>query len=785
MYLYIMKRAIAILWVICTTTILCAQPQPCGSPAAMTSFCNQACIICDIDGFTGINNSNVTGETPPGFCTSFAHHMQWIAFIAGTTNVSIEISVSNCQNSGGGDGLEVGIYKSLDCKKYELVSNCDTDIPNNTKQVFKNTVPLIVGQYYFFVMDGSDGDVCNYTLKVTNGSTKVPPLPNSGEIKGDFNPCEGGTYKYQNTGVVGAIDYSWTLDGLPFGNGQTINPTLLQAGNYNVCCIASNVCDKAAPTCKSIEVKPKKTFALELPICKGDCVKVADSTFCKAGNYTIKTKASNGCDSIISVTVKEYNSVTSNLSFNFCESDTFFIAKKAFTKGGNYTINLTTVNGCDSILNIKLDEIICKIKATSSYTAAVCAGQANGRIQFSVTNGTPPFSYNWEQVGNTGVKGGGNIAALNQVQQINGLKAGNYVINIFDGFANTRILQEVVTEPDSISIVFNAPKTGNFNLACANDSNASISTSVSGGAPPYLYNWNNNSSNQQLAGLKAGTYTLTITDIKGCKVIDNITITAPNVITYNAQFVNPNCDGLETGVLNITNLSGGVAPYTYWLNNQSFTKVEELIKLGSGIYSFYIKDTNGCVSQTASDTLVAPEIPVIELGGNKEINLGESVILNINSFNPLQNIAWVQKAGLSCLDCKNPTATPYFTTTYNVAVTSKDGCTTKDDITVSVNKNYRVFVPNAFTPGNQDGVNDRLTLFANIAVSKVKTFQVYDRWGELIFVANDFVPNNEAYGWDGTFRGKKQNNNVYTWLTEVQYLDGETEQFKGDVTLME
>jgi gliding motility-associated-like protein len=249
--------------------------------------------------------------------------------------------------------------------------------------------------------------------------------------------------------------------------------------------------------------------------------------------------------------------------------------------------------------------------------------------------------------------------------------------------------------------------------------------------------------------------------------------------------VDPNCDGLLTGVVNLKNLNGGEKPYLYFLNNQSFTKPEELMKLGAGTYELYVQDANGCKSKISKDTLVTPEILIIDLGADKEINLGESTILNLSSFNQLPKIAWVQKAGLSCIDCRNPVVNPYFTTSYNVSVTSKDGCVTKDDITVKVNKNYRVFVPTAFTPGNQDGVNDRLTLFGNIAVAKVKIFQVYDRWGELVFSATDFIANNEAYGWDGTYRGKKQNNNVYTWLAEVEYLDGETEQLKGDVTLME
>ena len=124
----------------------------CGNPALMTPTCQEACIICDIDGFTGRNSSFLKGVAPPGFCTGTVHNIQWIAFIAGTVDLTLEVTVSNC-NSGA--GLEIGIYKSNDCKTFQLVSECDGDVRENTTRIFKNTVPLIVGQHYYFVIDGN------------------------------------------------------------------------------------------------------------------------------------------------------------------------------------------------------------------------------------------------------------------------------------------------------------------------------------------------------------------------------------------------------------------------------------------------------------------------------------------------------------------------------------------------------------------------------------------------------------------------------------------------------
>ena len=63
---------------------IAAQPTPCGANAAMTSFCADACVVCDIDGFTGINNLTAQGQILPQFCTTMFNNMQYIAFIAVT-----------------------------------------------------------------------------------------------------------------------------------------------------------------------------------------------------------------------------------------------------------------------------------------------------------------------------------------------------------------------------------------------------------------------------------------------------------------------------------------------------------------------------------------------------------------------------------------------------------------------------------------------------------------------------------------------------------------------------
>jgi gliding motility-associated-like protein len=757
-----------------------AQPKPCGTPAVMSSFCKDACIICDIDGFTGINNSNLKGEAPKGFCTTTVHNAQWIAFMAGSTNLTLEVSVFNCKSTGGESGLEVGIYKSIDCKTFELMSNCDGDIPENTKQTFKNTKPLVIGQYYYFVMDGNGGDICNYTIKVLSGTTKVNQLPNSGVISGDFEVCEGSKYKFKNAGVLGAIDYEWTLNGVAVGKGLEITVDLPKAGTYNLCCTASNVCDKAAPSCQTILVKQPITTTVEKSICKGNCVKIVDSTFCKSGNYKVVTTAANGCDSTILVKVVEYQATNDTIALNFCEGDTVFIANKFFTKAGNYTQKLQTIHGCDSVLTILLTEIKCNIKSKDIITDVKCNGENNGKIEAQVTVGTPPFKYQWQSLNDTTLVGKGIITSINTAFVINNLPVGNYFITITDDFGNKKIIQSVISQPDSLKIFTNIK-----NLLCAGDKNGSVIASVEGGAPPYTFLWNNGDTDNALANLNANQYFLTVTDKNGCIITASPKVSSPDSVLFTAKFQNPSCDGLSTGKIIVENLKGGTPPYTYLLNDQPFTDLNKLQNLTEGNYKLNIVDDIGCPSKNiATGALKAPKIPVISLGEAQIIKLGEPIYLNINTNTPLDSIVWAKIVGLSCYDCPSPLANPSKPTIYQVKVTSEDGCATKAAIQIFINPNRKIFVPNAFSPDNNDGINDRLTIFAAPSVRKINYFKIFDRWGNLVFEQNNFLPNDLNFGWDGIYKNAAQNSNTFTWIASIEFLDDEVGIYTGDSMIL-
>jgi gliding motility-associated-like protein len=90
-------------------------------------------------------------------------------------------------------------------------------------------------------------------------------------------------------------------------------------------------------------------------------------------------------------------------------------------------------------------------------------------------------------------------------------------------------------------------------------------------------------------------------------------------------------------------------------------------------------------------------------------------------------------------------------------------------------------VPTGFSPNN-DGENDQLLVHGKEG-TRVERFQVYDRWGELVFQREDFAVNDPA-GWDGLFRGQDAPTGVYIWYMEVQYPDESEEVLRGQTALI-
>ena len=228
--------------------------------------------------------------------------------------------------------------------------------------------------------------------------------------------------------------------------------------------------------------------------------------------------------------------------------------------------------------------------------------------------------------------------------------------------------------------------------------------------------------------------------------------------------------------------NGGTSPFLYSLNNSPLQSNNYFGNLEAGHYDIQIEDAEGCTEEMTL-TIDPSSQGAVRLAGSVEIDLGETVHLNAVTNIDHDTLYWESQFPLSCQDCFNPTIAPLSSTQVGILVIDQNGCESEDRINITVRKNNGIYIPNAFSP-NEDGTNDSFIVFANNSVQSIDRMIIHDRWGAQVFAKDNPEPGNHAHGWDGTFRGRPLNPAVFVYYVEVTYIDGRTETFSGDVTLM-
>gem|GEM_PF-744659 len=431
---------------------------------------------------------------------------------------------------------------------------------------------------------------------------------------------------------------------------------------------------------------------------------------------------------------------------------------------GAYNVTVTDDNGCVVFGSVTITEPT-SFSVTSTTSPSSCSSLCTGAITLTPLGGTPPYGYQWSN----GANGPSQT----------GICAGSYSATVTDANGCTDVVTAMVTQPSSMVIALTANDS-----PCFNEASGSVITTITGGTAPYTYNWNNGATTPDLIGVTAGSYTVTVTDDQGCFEIANVAVSQPDFLAGTPIISMPTCYGELNGSILIDTVFGGVGPYEFSMDGISYHPSPIFPGLGADSYTIYIQDANGCVFQLSNLVVANPAELQVDAGDLIEIVLGDSVQLEaIVNSNDSISYTWTPIDWLSCEFCPDPVSTPFDNITYNVTIEDEDGCEASDVVTITVDKTRNVFIPNTFTP-NGDGINDAFTVFAGEGVLNVKLMRVYDRWGELVFENVNFEPNDLSEGWDGTFRDQKMNPNVFVYYIEVEFVDGITIPYKGDVTLL-
>jgi gliding motility-associated-like protein len=462
--------------------------------------------------------------------------------------------------------------------------------------------------------------------------------------------------------------------------------------------------------------------------------------------------------------------------------------------------NLVVVNndnGCTAT-----DQVIVTSNTTPPVVAIASPGVIGCTQPTLVLNGAgsasgPNIQYGWTTLGGQIVSGGSTHSATVG-------SAGQYTLNVLNT-TNGCSASQTVQVSDNI-VLPQAEAGPPFTLTCA-ENQATLQGSGSTGNI-YSYAWSTvggqivsgaNSPNPVVG--EPGTYTLLVTNTStGCSQTDNVQILEEtNVPTgFEYEVSNPGCKDND-GLITFGQVDGGFGPYTYSINGgQTYSQSLDFASITPGTYALLIQDANGCEFEQTLEVPKAPDPSIatdpefyIQLGDEQELTAtlapGYPVgLIDQIVWTPTEGLSFDSTGGITVLDLLSPTAKPLKTTEYKVTIISKDGCQATDRVLIRVDNRPHIYIPNVFYPNTEDGQNNTFLIFADgDQIDQVNKFQIFDRWGNMVFTDQNFQPNDPKHGWDGYFKGTLMNPAVFAYYAEIRLIDGRVLLYKGDVTLVD
>ena len=286
----------------------------------------------------------------------------------------------------------------------------------------------------------------------------------------------------------------------------------------------------------------------------------------------------------------------------------------------------------------------------------------------------------------------------------------------------------------------------------------------------------------------SGTYQVNAVNLQtGCLSQELITLTKDTVgitgIRLNVQDVS--CFGLADGSIQILEILGKYLPVDFSTDGLRYGPISNLQNLGPGFQHLFFKDRYGCLLDTIVQINEPPQAS-LELGRDTSIVLGSSYFIDTQTnldTSLIQSIVWDPSTDLTCIDCIKVSAFPKIDTRYLLKIIDQNGCEIEDAITIKIIINAELFIPNAFTP-NGDNINDLFSLFSPKGSLHISALRIFDRWGNLIHVLENFSFSGEFQAWDGRIGDQAALPGVYVYLIELENSKGGTLIFKGDLSLI-
>ncbi|MBK7181762.1 MAG: gliding motility-associated C-terminal domain-containing protein [Bacteroidetes bacterium] len=356
-----------------------------------------------------------------------------------------------------------------------------------------------------------------------------------------------------------------------------------------------------------------------------------------------------------------------------------------------YTVTVTDANGCSASTPVVITQPN-PLVATITNTDVTCFGACDAEATAVYTGGTGPYTFLW-------------TPGLQTTPTILNVCAGVNSLTVTDSHGCSVLTSTVVTEPTILAVT---AVTSNSN--CGN-ADGSACAQITGGVPPFIYSWNDPST-QAVAcatGLNAGVYTISVTDNNGCSVVGVANVndnTAPVVTIPTSTDVT--CGGAANGSAQ-ANIVGGFPPYiTTWTPSAQTNTFAN--NLTGGTYSFVVTDASGCVG--SASVIINEPTPVISaITGVTNVDCrlacnGTATVLaggGTAPYNYLWNDVTTQTTATAIGLCAG---------SYTVTVTDANGCTSTSVATITEPTQLAISLLSSTNVSCQAGNNGAISITA-------------------------------------------------------------------------
>jgi len=329
---------------------------------------------------------------------------------------------------------------------------------------------------------------------------------------------------------------------------------------------------------------------------------------------------------------------------------------------GFYNVVVTDANNCSINMTYEViaegDALAVNANATP-VVSADCFGASTGSIDLNVTGGLTPYTFAWS--------GPGGFTA--NTQMITGLASGSYMATVTDANNSVAVSSAIfVGQPAQPVTISGNP----IPESAVGAGDGSINLTVTGGTPGYTYSWSNGANTANISNLTAGTYTVDVSDSRGCIQSSSFTISANGLSIGSGAITQVACFEECTGAINLF-INGGTAPYTFaWSGPNGFTaSTRDINGLCAGSYSCVVTDAAGDsetsqtynISQPTAALSVSANITAESLPGTVD----GAIDITVTGGTPPYNYSWSNS--FSSEDLAGLASAPY-----TVTVTDLNGC---------------------------------------------------------------------------------------------------------------